>query len=1272
MRLPNSSTPNAHRMRALLCLVAAALLPTFAFGESTLRLRVAWGGETPVRWVGQVSLSKGQLREIDLLSRERDAPGSIWLTEGAVRLAQPRPRRFDGFDITAAAPPDTTLRLEFQAAGEESSTVVEAKLSELMSEANRSTIGLAGTTLLVHRAADDALRVDLEHDSLIFSTGETLSFTVEPAIAGMKAGSTIDLVTKLHRGRRVQEVWSASKRTSLGSTTPTKVPVEIPLPDREGVYTVELIARTPPGNRSPFWGGSEASPLATRRFQVVVLGDAPLDRYVDANWQTLLEIDPANPSWWNRLPDWTRFDRLSLGKTAQQAGEPFRSSSWQGTSLAELPRSGENNPKWRAYPLPAAQVGLPHMVEVELPADSAQRVAVHIYEPDSRGRLTRNGPGTGMVIDAWPKQKPGAKQQLKYLFWPRTNSPLLVIQNASQETPARYGTVRLRAAESSAAPLTSDTRLVAAQFTWDGFLERCGARATDSKGQPAIDDWVEFYTAAERLAELLELNGYNGALLNVLTDGGAAFDLGDRTSTPVLNSNRVASGANDLPQVEPLDLLMRIFSRRGLRLAPTLNFSASLPSIEASLRESQYETLEEYPLWTDLQNRPRTRIQADSPSGPAHYRISHPEVQKAIVSVVERLVQRVEGYSAFAGVGIELGPDSYLSLPAPLYGLTPSQVARFAARLQTPPEVVANWRNDPQAILEDASAARQWNAYRAEPSTRFFEVLANLVGSTPEERPLYLLTNQLLKTGDTNVRPALRQTQSLEDLYMERGVAIEELQAIARVKIAPSLESTVGVPLADAAVAMELNSLAQKYLANHSRSQPHPIVATSLAASVPMPSVDGQAVGQPQPLLWECSGGRQNERLIDALRRDPGGPVIVGSSAGFVSGNQSARSLLTLVQALPDTTRDALQNEIDEQPVSAQAYQHNEETVALALNHSPWALNVTLTLDTPERTTGLVVSAPATTTPGVFAAGKHAWTATLQPYSAQAIKFASDDVTIAGLRTDIGTEILDALSQRYANLEQLDLNPQNLSPYQAAPNPSFEQRDIAGNAKGWVAEGGVPTVESDLDGAYAAKLLSLGDRTAMSTEPFDSPETGQLAMTAYVRTIDITEDAVLRLVIEEADGSASPRFIELTGKRLLEEKKVRDWNGYRFGVEDLPLDTTAKIRVRFELQGVGEVWVDNLQFHDLVYPLKIYETESQQQVFALVRHLKLIRTALDESRYSDCLDLLDSYWSQFMLEHLPEIEESEPVEQKIAPNTPAAEASPTPRLTDRVRDLFRF
>lgn len=1277
MRLPFRLHLKALPLRALLWLLAAAVVPAAVQADDTLRLRIAWGGESTTQWVGQVSLSEGQLREVDLLSRERDAPGSIWLQDGTVHIAQPRRRRFDGFDITAAAPLDATLRLEFKASDDETSTVVTAKLSELMQRAKRSTIGLAGTTLLVHRAADDALRIDLEQDSLIFDAGEKLQFTVEPVIAGAKAGSSLDIATKLYRGRRAEQIAATSKRTSIASGGATKVPVELQLPDREGVYTVEIAARTPPGNRTPFWGSTEGGTLASRRFQIVVLGNTQLDSYIAAGWQTLLEIDPANPSWWNRLPEWTRLDRLHLGKTSQQVGEPFRSINLDGKAYAELPRNQAAKVKWRAYPLPSARAGLPHVVEVDLPRSAAQTIAINVYEPDAAGNLIRNGPGSGIEVSDWPALEASkATHTIRYVFWPRTNTPQLVIQNASQQQSARYGTVRLRVALPTETQSTTGNRLVAARFSWRGFLNRCGSQAEDAKGQPAIDDWVAFYEASVRLAELLELNGYNAALVNAFHDGGAAFDLGDYSSTPQLNSSRVASGTNDLPEVQPLELMMRVFSRRGLRLMPTLNFSSTLPTVEQKLRGGEYKTLKAYPLWTDLQNRPRTRVQTGSIEGPPHYRLSHRDVQSEVNTVVARLLGQVGHYPAFAGVGIELGSDSYLAMPASHYGMTPDQLTKFAVASAMPRKEFEALRRAPSKLLESPSLRNAWNEYRAKGATAFFAQLTAKVRKKNRNRQLILLTDELLQNSEPEVRPSHTSGLSLDELYTQHGLSLKELYKVDGLGAMPPLYSAVGVPLADAAVSMELDRLADDYLSSRAASR-QPTFIAAKAADVALAPLSGGGAAVPRATLMEQAGSGQNQLLVEALRQDAGGVLIVGSSEGYVAANQTAATLLRLAQQTPaapalSTTDGTSQNVIEEQLITVRAYQSVDSTVALALNRSPWPISATITLDVPTRTTGQRLAERGAGEAVAYTAGKHAWTTTVEPYSATALQLANGSVSVAGVRMSVSPGIEQALAERYKQLEQRDLNPDQLELYLPAPNPSFEEVDFAGNAIGWKSDSGVSTGSPALDGERAAKFISTSGLADMSTVPFQSPATGQLAITAYIKAIELSDDAVLRLVIEEATGNSSPRFVELSAERLLRDKNNREWNGYQFGVEDLPLDTSAQIQVRLELKGIGEVWIDNLKFYDLVYPLRIYEAESEFQVLALVNHLKQIRTALDEERYSDCLAMLDSYWSQFMLQHLPEIEAPQPAEQQLAPSNPSSQQQPTPRLTDRVRDLFRF
>ena len=78
----------------------------------------------------------------------------------------------------------------------------------------------------------------------------------------------------------------------------------------------------------------------------------------------------------------------------------------------------------------------------------------------------------------------------------------------------------------------------------------------------------------------------------------------------------------------------------------------------------------------------------------------------------------------------------------------------------------------------------------------------------------------------------------------------------------------------------------------------------------------------------------------------------------------------------------------------------------------------------------------------------------------------------------------------------------------------------------------------------------------------------------------------------EADGAGTPyrQFATLGGgsRRSATARQRVGW-GYAFRSEDLPLDSRGQMRVKFELAGAGEVWIDNVQLYDLLFPLKFYE-----------------------------------------------------------------------------------
>src|SRR5690606_17285461 len=135
------------------------------------------------------------------------------------------------------------------------------------------------------------LRLEVEDENLIFAPGETLRFSVEPAIVGLAPGASLDLALDLVEGRTGRSHFSESQRVTLPARGSLEVPWQITLPAEQGVYTVTVVARHPPANRVPFWGaGGRQEPLASRKFQVVVIDPRPLSRFANPQWTSVVEI----------------------------------------------------------------------------------------------------------------------------------------------------------------------------------------------------------------------------------------------------------------------------------------------------------------------------------------------------------------------------------------------------------------------------------------------------------------------------------------------------------------------------------------------------------------------------------------------------------------------------------------------------------------------------------------------------------------------------------------------------------------------------------------------------------------------------------------------------------------------------------------------------------------------------------------------------------------------------------------------------------------------
>jgi hypothetical protein len=118
------------------------------------------------------------------------------------------------------------------------------------------------------------------------------------------------------------------------------------------------------------------------------------------------------------------------------------------------------------------------------------------------------------------------------------------------------------------------------------------------------------------------------------------------------------------------------------------------------------------------------------------------------------------------------------------------------------------------------------------------------------------------------------------------------------------------------------------------------------------------------------------------------------------------------------------------------------------------------------------------------------------------------------------------------------------------------------------------------------------------------------------------------------------------------------------------------MRVRFELAGRGEVWLDNVKLYDLLFPLKFYpHAQAEIKQFFILIHAA--QRAVEAGRIADSVRLLEGYWPRFITAYAPLTQpriaaEPQPkVEPQSAP--PAnQDQQPTPSISERIKRFVPF
>jgi hypothetical protein len=123
-----------------------------------------------------------------------------------------------------------------------------------------------------------------------------------------------------------------------------------------------------------------------------------------------------------------------------------------------------------------------------------------------------------------------------------------------------------------------------------------------------------------------------------------------------------------------------------------------------------------------------------------------------------------------------------------------------------------------------------------------------------------------------------------------------------------------------------------------------------------------------------------------------------------------------------------------------------------------------------------------------------------------------------------------------------------------------------------------------------------------------------------------------------------------------------EWVPYVFQVYDLPLDGAAPMRVRFDLMGAGEVWIDDVQISGLAF--------SRDELIELSKLLTVASAKLERGQLGDCIRILEGYWPRFLQTYVGDSPES--LTRRPPPPSPAAsgEAERSSNVMDRLKNFL--
>jgi hypothetical protein len=1253
------------RAAIMLALVTAALVSAPAeAAEATLRLRIAWGGGNERQWHGSVELSDGTLTELMPLGIEADEPGSIWLDGAKVLIRQRSGRAYDGIDVLATADLSAKLTVRLWPVGEESETKrIDMGLKQLAEQSYTTAIDTRGNQLLVIRSPGDKLRVTFRRSSLVFAPGEAFSGLLEPHLLGLPPNTALRVKAQLSGpggGKGWAKEYDAVTPPAEGESA-ASIPIDFKLPEPEGVYDLTLTAiNASLRDRLPW-----KRPVAERKVQLVIVGDKP-SRAPLSESQTpvrVVEIDPANSRSWEKFASLMSNGR----KDALGSGDVAR---WDHPTLGPLVQLGSTKEAtgWEAYPLPINNPGQPHILEIEYPSDVPQTLSISLVEPNAAGAVMPIGLDSGLYVS---DEDAGSTPELlkhRIVFWPKTKMPIVLVTNRRPSARAVFGKLRVLSISATRRRALgwpdASTAVLGRAFAKDappggrmiaGYLDRplfsenfSAPESLDAFSHRSLDDWNTFYQGAMRLIEYLNYAGYNGLMLTVMADGSTIYPSRQLDPTPRHDTGVFFANGQDPLRKDVLELLFRLFDREGLALTPALQFSSPLVELERWRHES--DTVPDGLEWIGPDGTSRAaRARIRQGLGP-YYNPLNPRVQQAMLGVVSELVDRYGAHPSFAGVGIQLSADGYAQLPGGDGSYDDDTIARFEIEAKVRVPATGPSRFNERARQLSGPASREWFRWRADNLSELYRRMGQVIVGARKDARLYLAGGTMFASPGArrSLRPALPRRMRLDEVLLSLGLKPDDFQDDPVVFLRPQQVEPMD-SLSAHAVDLELNlapEVDRLFSGNAAASlfyhEPQKLRLAAFDAKSPFGSANTYTW-----LVSQCSpsGFRNRERFVHSLATLDAQAMFDGGWLLPLGQEESIRDLVSVYRELPAGPFEAVAGET--QPVAMRSRVQDDQTFVYLVNDSPWSVTVTTSVDMPpdcriERLGNSRGSAPV-----VHGAEGAVWELTLRPYDLVGARFSSAKVRLEKPKVVVAGNIENVLERRIRDLSARAAALASPPPLAVLENPGYELPLASDALAGWtLAEAAGNSHELDTaqkhTGTQSLKLKTTGAATTLRSNLFAAPATGRLSVSLWLRVEDRQHQPSVRLALEgRHDEGQYYRFATVGGGGPNAVALSTEWSQYIFQVDDLPGEGLADFRVRFDLSGPGETWIDDVELFDLAF--------SPNERVELTKIIGLADLKLKSGQLADCARLLDGYWPHFLVTNVP------------LTQTPASVASEAPR-----------